>query len=96
MDQIEKTGKIKLGFREGSIPFAFVDPKVGLCVGCFRNMEELARWTKYSDAERDSVIIALPGREKTYRNSKNSLLLCRWGQAVFFENVHRHKAEAQS
>ena len=33
MDQIEKTGKIKLGFREGSIPFAFVDPKVGKHVG---------------------------------------------------------------
>lgn len=33
MDQIEKSGKIKLGFREGSIPFAFVDPKVGKHVG---------------------------------------------------------------
>ncbi len=33
MDQIEKSGKIKLGFREGSIPFAFVDPKVGHHVG---------------------------------------------------------------
>ena len=33
MDQIEKTGVIKLGFREGSIPFAFVDPKVGKHVG---------------------------------------------------------------
>jgi ABC-type amino acid transport substrate-binding protein len=33
MDQIEKTGKLKIGFREGSIPFAFVDPKVGKHVG---------------------------------------------------------------
>jgi len=33
MDQIEKTGKIKVGFREGSIPFAFIDPKVGKHVG---------------------------------------------------------------
>ncbi len=33
MDRIEKTGKIKLGFREGSIPFAFVDPKQGKHVG---------------------------------------------------------------
>ena len=33
MDLIKKTGKIKLGFREGSIPFAFVDPKVGKHVG---------------------------------------------------------------
>jgi len=33
MDKIEKTGKIKVGFREDSIPFAFIDPKVGNQVG---------------------------------------------------------------
>ena len=33
MDKIEKTGKLKVGFREGSIPFAFIDPKVGKHVG---------------------------------------------------------------
>jgi ABC-type amino acid transport substrate-binding protein len=45
MDQIEKTGKIKLGFREGSIPFAFVDPKVGKHVGFSVDMaNELARY----------------------------------------------------
>ncbi len=45
MDQIEKTGKIKLGFREGSIPFAFVDPKVGKHVGFSVDMAgELAKY----------------------------------------------------
>ena len=33
MDRIESTGKLKVGFREGSIPFAFMDPKVGKHVG---------------------------------------------------------------
>ena len=33
MDRIEKTGKVRLGFREGSIPFAYIDPKVGKHVG---------------------------------------------------------------
>ncbi len=33
MDKIEKTGIIKVGFREGSIPFAYIDPKVGQHVG---------------------------------------------------------------
>ncbi|WP_044350153.1 transporter substrate-binding domain-containing protein [Dethiosulfatarculus sandiegensis] len=33
MDRIEKSGKLKVGFREGSIPFAFMDPKVGKHVG---------------------------------------------------------------
>lgn len=45
MDQIEKTGKIRLGFREGSIPFAFVDPKVGKHVGFSVDMAgELAKY----------------------------------------------------
>ncbi|CAB1059389.1 hypothetical protein D1BOALGB6SA_4151 [Olavius sp. associated proteobacterium Delta 1] len=45
MDKIEKTGKIKLGFREGSIPFAFVDPKVGKHVGFSVDMAgELAKY----------------------------------------------------
>jgi ABC-type amino acid transport substrate-binding protein len=33
MDRIEKTGKIRVGWREGSIPFAYIDPKVGKHVG---------------------------------------------------------------
>lgn len=33
MDRIKKTGKIRVGWREGSIPFAFIDPKVGKHVG---------------------------------------------------------------
>lgn len=33
MDKIEKSGKIKVGFREDSIPFAYIDPKVGKQVG---------------------------------------------------------------
>jgi len=45
MDQIEKTGKIKLGFRESSIPFAFVDPKFGKHVGFSVDMAgELAKY----------------------------------------------------
>jgi len=45
MDQIEKSGKIRLGFREGSIPFAFVDPKVGKHVGFSVDMAgELAKY----------------------------------------------------
>ncbi len=41
MDKIEKTGKIKIGFREGSIPFAYVDPKVGKHVGFSVDMAKL-------------------------------------------------------
>ena len=41
MDQIEKTGKIKIGFREDSIPFAFIDPKVGRQVGFSVDMAQI-------------------------------------------------------
>jgi len=41
MDQIGKTGKIKLGFREGSIPFAYVDPQVGHHIGFSVDMANL-------------------------------------------------------
>jgi len=41
MDKIEETGILKMGFREGSIPFAFIDPKVGKHVGFSVEMAEL-------------------------------------------------------
>ncbi|HSO61439.1 MAG TPA: transporter substrate-binding domain-containing protein [Desulfobacterales bacterium] len=41
MDKVEKTGKIKVGFREDSIPFAFIDPKVGKQVGFSVDMANL-------------------------------------------------------
>lgn len=40
MERIEKTGKIRMGFREGSIPFAFMDPKAGKHVGFSVDMTE--------------------------------------------------------
>jgi ABC-type amino acid transport substrate-binding protein len=41
MDKIEKTGKIKVGFREDSTPFAFIDPKIGKQVGFSVDMAEV-------------------------------------------------------
>ncbi len=41
LDRIEKTGKIKVGFREGSIPFAYIDPKVSKHVGFSVDMAKL-------------------------------------------------------
>jgi len=41
MDKIEKSGVIKVGFREDSIPFAFIDPKVGKQVGFSVDMADI-------------------------------------------------------
>lgn len=52
------------------VKVCFVDPKAGLCVGCFRTMEELGKWTRYSDAEREQIMGALPERQADYARSR--------------------------
>lgn len=39
-----------------------VDPQSGLCLGCFRSLDEIAGWARLSDADRDAVLGELPGR----------------------------------
>ena len=39
-----------------------VDPTTRRCQGCARTIDEIARWTSMTDAERDAVMAALPGR----------------------------------
>lgn len=48
------------------VKVCFVDPADGICVGCFRTMDELGLWTKYSDAEREAIMADLPQREASY------------------------------
>jgi predicted Fe-S protein YdhL (DUF1289 family) len=38
------------------------DPDSGCCVGCHRTLDEIARWSAMSDAERMDVWMTLPGR----------------------------------
>ena len=33
-----------------------------LCMGCGRTLQEIARWTSLSDAERTAIMAALPAR----------------------------------
>jgi predicted Fe-S protein YdhL (DUF1289 family) len=39
-----------------------IHPRVGLCVGCGRSLDEIARWTGLSAAERSAVMALLPAR----------------------------------
>ncbi len=41
-----------------------LDLKSHHCFGCGRSREEIARWTRYSDAERRAIMEALPARMK--------------------------------
>ncbi len=39
-----------------------MDPRRGLCLGCRRTLDEIARWAAMSDAERERVMAELPRR----------------------------------
>ena len=39
-----------------------LDPDDDTCVGCGRTLAEIGRWMRYSDAERQAIVDALPGR----------------------------------
>jgi predicted Fe-S protein YdhL (DUF1289 family) len=41
-----------------------MDPQRGLCIGCWRTLDEIAAWGSMSDAERRKVIAALEARSE--------------------------------
>ena len=44
-----------------------VDGMTGLCVGCGRTLKEIGGWTRFSDAEREAIMLALPERRARAR-----------------------------
>ena len=41
-----------------------MDPVRGVCIGCCRTLDEIARWGAMTDAERDQVMGRLDARRK--------------------------------
>lgn len=41
-----------------------VDDESGLCLGCFRTIEEIAAWSRLSEPAREAVMADLPGRRR--------------------------------
>jgi hypothetical protein len=41
-----------------------MDPQRGLCMGCGRTLDEIARWAQMSDEERERIIAELPHRPR--------------------------------
>lgn len=39
-----------------------MDARSGLCVGCARTLDEIARWGQAGDAERRRILALLPAR----------------------------------
>lgn len=50
-----------------------VDGASSLCVGCWRTLEEIARWTRYTDTERGAITAALPARKRANRAAVKAL-----------------------
>jgi predicted Fe-S protein YdhL (DUF1289 family) len=42
-----------------------MDPVRGVCIGCCRTLDEIARWSGMDEDERTTVTSALPARRKT-------------------------------
>ena len=43
-----------------------IDPRSGLCRGCGRTLDEVARWTSFSDSERNRIMTELPQRRAVH------------------------------
>ena len=41
-----------------------IEPTTRRCRGCARTIDEIARWTALTDAERDRILADLPGRRR--------------------------------
>jgi predicted Fe-S protein YdhL (DUF1289 family) len=41
-----------------------IDPHTGLCAGCGRTLDEIARWAAMTDDERRRIMLALPDRQR--------------------------------
>jgi predicted Fe-S protein YdhL (DUF1289 family) len=42
-----------------------MDPARGVCIGCCRSLDEIARWGGMTDAERAAIMSELPARRKS-------------------------------
>ncbi|MGR3376221.1 DUF1289 domain-containing protein [Salipiger abyssi] len=56
------------------IKICVIHPEARLCTGCLRSIDEIAAWSKMTQAERRAVMAELPGR-------KSQLIRRRGGRA---------------
>jgi predicted Fe-S protein YdhL (DUF1289 family) len=45
-------------------------PDSGLCIGCLRSRDEIARWSRMSAQERQEIMTALPARAPRLRKRR--------------------------
>ena len=50
-----------------------IDGESGLCLGCYRTLQEVATWSKLSDAARAAIMAQAPARRSRIRPEKLAL-----------------------
>ena len=50
-----------------------VDPQSGLCLGCYRSLQEIASWARLSPEARDRLMAELPERRSRIAPEKLGL-----------------------
>ncbi len=48
-----------------------------VCHGCFRTIDEISKWTKFSDAERAKIVADLPARRAAHAEKEARLRAAR-------------------
>lgn len=52
------------------IKVCVIDGESGLCLGCYRKLNEVAGWAKIDAAERERIMAELPSRRSQIRPEK--------------------------
>ena len=39
-----------------------IDAKLGVCIGCYRTLDEIAGWMRFSDDRKRQIVAVLPAR----------------------------------
>ena len=55
------------------IKVCVVDGESGLCMGCYRSLPEVSRWSTYTDAERADIMAGLLARRSRISPQKLAL-----------------------
>ncbi|RYF90109.1 MAG: DUF1289 domain-containing protein, partial [Caulobacteraceae bacterium] len=52
------------------VKVCIVDPESNLCLGCYRTLNEIGGWSRFTAEERDRLMAELPGRRDRIRPEK--------------------------
>ena len=67
---MSEPSSVPRSIRTPCVQVCFIDPQSGLCLGCYRNLAEVAEWPRLSDAERARIMAELPGRRGLFGAGK--------------------------